>query len=127
MIEGRWEVIRLGLSHGITLHFIDRDTEGYHPEKQFLAPVGAAIPPLRGGSHPLELSKIIEKKVLCTLHYYAFEQSACQFISVDVLLINKPRFCNRMTIACLETLENPPDSHIAAAMKGHCSTKGSSR
>ena len=24
-------MIRLGLSGGITLHFIDRDTEGYHP------------------------------------------------------------------------------------------------
>jgi len=31
MIEGRWEVIRLGLSDGITLHFIDRDTEGCPP------------------------------------------------------------------------------------------------
>ncbi len=40
MIEGRWEVIRLGLADEINLHFIDRDTEGYHPEKQFLAPVG---------------------------------------------------------------------------------------
>ena len=56
---------------------------------------------------------------------HAFEHNACHFMLTAVNLINKPSSCNRMTMACLETLENPPASHMAAAMKGQCSIQGS--